>query len=347
MKIRDLKYLLAYLVPLSCYFALEYLSFWSFSTLILSFVLIPVFEILTKPNPTNLDLKTEQQKKHNRFFDVLLYLNIPIVYFLIYKTIVVLMAGVGFVTAIGIILNLGIVFSSAGINVAHELGHREKWYNKLCAAVLLAPSFYGHFTIEHNYGHHKWVGTPKDPVTAKYNQSIYSFIVTAVTGVYTAAWKLSFTQLERKGLPRFHYTNELIWITCFQILLFSSYFYIGGWFILAALAGAAIIGFSLLECIDYVEHYGLQRKKLPTGRYERVTELHSWNSDHEIGRIFLYELTRHADHHANAKRKYQTLRHLNKSPELPYGYPASILMALVPPLWFREMNSRVKSFNSQ
>jgi alkane 1-monooxygenase len=152
--------------------------------------------------------------------------------------------------------------------------------------------------------------------------------------------------MKRAGKPRFHYSNELIWITLAQLILFSIFFWIGGLMTLLFCLGVAVVSFSLLECIDYVEHYGLQRKKLPSGKYERVNFMHSWNSDHEVGRIFLYELTRHTDHHMNATRKYQVLRHMDESPQLPYGYPASILMALVPPIWFKVMNPKVKAYNS-
>lgn len=346
MKIRDLKYLLAYLIPISAYLALELQSYWSFSTVILAFVFIPILEFVSKPNPQNASKEVEDARNMNRFFDFLLYLNIPIIYFLTYKSIVTIEAGVSSVTYLGLLLNLGIVLGTAGINVGHEIGHRKGMLNKIAAALLLSPSFYGHFTIEHNYGHHKWVATPDDPVTAKYNQSIYAFIVSAVIGVYTSAWKIAFRGLQRKGLSKWSLRNELIWITLFQLLLFASFFVVGQWQGLVFCVLAAIASFSLLETIDYVEHYGLQRKRLSSGKYEQVSELHSWNSDHEIGRIFLYELTRHTDHHMNAARKFQTLRHMEGSPQLPFGYPSSIILALIPPIWFKTMNPRLKALQS-
>ncbi len=346
MKIRDLKYLLAYLIPISAFIALVFQSFWSYSTVILAFLILPLIELSTRPDPVNHDINVEQQRRVNRFFDWLLYLNIPIIYLLIIMTARAVYQGTDLLTTIGLTLNLGIVLSTAGINVAHEIGHRKGIGNKIAASLLLIPSLYGHFTIEHNNGHHKWVATPDDPVTAKYNQSIYSFIFTAVYGVYMSAWKIAFRSMERQGLPKFHYKNELIWISIAQVILLGIYHFAGGWMLLLIGICAAVVSFCLLETIDYVEHYGLQRKLLPSGKYERVSERHSWNSDHEMGRIFLYELTRHTDHHMHANRKYQTLRHMDGSPQLPYGYPASILMALVPPIWFKTMNPRVKAYNS-
>nr|WP_262914111.1 alkane 1-monooxygenase [Portibacter lacus] len=265
---------------------------------------------------------------------------------MIFKTVAIIQTDISWVTQLGLLLNLGIVMATAGINVAHEIGHRPGIWNKIASGLLLIPSLYGHFTIEHNNGHHKWVATPDDPVTAKYGQSIYSYWGTAVSGVFTKAWEISFTQMKRAGKPRFHYSNELIWMMLAQLVLFTSYYLIGGLHVFLFCLVAAVISFSLLECIDYVEHYGLQRKKLKSGKYERVNERHSWNSDHELGRIFLYELTRHTDHHLNANRKYQILRNIESSPQLPYGYPGSILLALVPPMWFKVMNPKVKAYNS-
>lgn len=345
MKIQDLKYLLAYLIPVSAFIALEWQSFWSYSAMILGFGIIPIVELILKPNPKNDTPELELQKSKSLFFDILLYLNIPIVYFLIYKTIFTVLSGVETWEGVGMFLNLGLVLATSGINVAHEIGHRPGKVNKILAASLLIPSLYGHFTTEHNHWHHKYVATPDDPATAKYNQSFYQFLFSAVIGVYRNAWTLAFKDMERKGKPKWHYSNEMLWITFFQILLFTSYYMIGGPWILLFCFGTAVMSFSLLESIDYVEHYGLERKKLPSGKYERVNEKHSWNSDHELGRIFLYELTRHTDHHMNAVRKYQVLRHKEDSPQLPFGYPGSIILALFPPLWFKIMNPRIKALS--
>lgn len=346
MKIRDLKYLLAYLIPFSAYIALKLLGYWSFTTVILAFVFIPLLEFMMTPDPINLSQQREQKINVNVLFDWLLYLNILIVYFLIFKTIFTIQGDLRWFEVLGLLLNLGIVLGTAGINVAHEIGHRPGWFNRMAAGALLIPSLYGHFTIEHNVGHHKWVATPEDPVTAKFGQSIYHYWGSAVKGVYLKAWEIVFTKMKREGKSKFHYTNELIWITLAQIVLFTIFYWIGGVLTLLFCLGAAFVSFSLLESIDYVEHYCLQRKLLASGKYERVNHKHSWNSDHEVGRIFLYELTRHTDHHMNATRKYQVLRHMQDSPQLPFGYPASILMALVPPIWFRVMNPKVKAYNS-
>lgn len=346
MKIRDLKYLLAYLIPFSAFLALELRSVWSFSTVILAFLIIPVFELIFKPNPNLISSELQRDKSANVFFESILYLNIPILFILIFRTFTIIQLDITNIETLGLFMNVGIVMATTGINVAHEIGHRKGKLNKICAALLLIPSLYGHFTLEHNYGHHKWVATPEDPVSAELNQNLYAFIYSAVIGVFKNSWRISFRMQEKKGLSLWHFSNELIWISLAQIFLFSLIFYFGNFFSLIFFIGAAIFSFSLLESIDYIEHYGLRRKLLSSGKYEIVNEKHSWNSEHEIGRIFLYELTRHTDHHISSIRKYQNLRNLRNSPQLPFGYPSAILVALLPPLWFSIMNPLVKSYNN-
>ncbi|MDX1943436.1 MAG: fatty acid desaturase, partial [Saprospiraceae bacterium] len=162
---------------------------------------------------------------------------------------------------------------------------------------------------------------------------------------YLNAWELEAERLKKLGKPVFTWSNEMLRFQIIQItylvVIGLSY---GSWMIGYAVA-IAIFGFLMLECVNYIEHYGLRRELLPNGRYEHVTPRHSWNSDHELGRIFLYELTRHSDHHYKATRKYQVLRHLDESPQLPLGYPASIIASLLPPLWFGIMNRRARQFN--
>ena len=133
----------------------------------------------------------------------------------------------------------------------------------------------------------------------------------------------------------------MIWSHFVQIIFLITVYYFSGWIGFIALIGAAIMGMLVLEAVNYIEHYGLFRQVLPSGRYELINESHSWNSDHELGRIVLFELVRHSDHHYQTMRKYQTLRHLDKSPQLPFGYPMSIVIALLPPLWFRLMNPKL------
>jgi alkane 1-monooxygenase len=229
---------------------------------------------------------------------------------------------------------------ACGINVAHELGHRKSKFYQFCAKLLLLPNHYLHFFIEHNRGHHKNIATDKDPASAKLNESLYQFWVRSSIFSYLHAWKLEDKRLNQKW---FSLQNEMIQYTIVTVLYISFlWVYLpNNLAIIIMLMG--VVGFLLLETINYIEHYGLRRKIMPNGRYERVKPIHSWNSNHYLGRIMLYELTRHSDHHYLANKEYQILEHHENSPQLPLGYPTSMLLALLPPLWFKVINPRIPS----
>ncbi|MEL6123072.1 MAG: alkane 1-monooxygenase, partial [Bacteroidota bacterium] len=197
---------------------------------------------------------------------------------------------------------------------------------------------YMHFNIEHNRGHHKWVSTPHDPASSRYGESVYRFWLRTVSGSFISACRIERDDAKRHGYAVWSLKNKMVLFIIIQLgyLLFVGVVF--GWAIVPLAIGMAVAGFTLLEVVNYIEHYGLTRQKLASGRYEPVQPHHSWNSDHYFGRILLYELTRHSDHHYKSSRKYQVLRHLDESPQMPLGYPASMLMSLLPPLWFSVMH---------
>ena len=229
-----------------------------------------------------------------------------------------------------------------GINVGHELGHRKSIIARTCSKILYLPSQYMHFYIEHNFGHHINVATPEDPATARYKQTLYSFWVTSVIRTYISAWKIQLRLLRVSKKSFLSIKNDMIFYTLFQLLFIAMIYYYFGLYITLLSILMSVISFLFLETINYVEHYGLLRKKESNGRYERVKPNHSWNSNHTIGRIVLYELTRHSDHHFKSSKKYQVLESLDDCPHLPYGYPTSILLSLIPPIWFSIMNPLVR-----
>lgn len=342
MQARDLKYLLAYLTPLSCFISLYFPGWFSFTTLIFLFILIPILEQFSPGNEENYTPKEESKRITIRFFDVLLYLNLPVLYGLVWYYFHLLTAtSLTTVEMIGNTLAIGIIIGGIGINVAHEIGHRPQWYNQWISRALLLPALYMHFNIEHNKGHHKWVATPEDPATSRKGENFYSFLWRSVTQSFLSAWKIEHKEQKRVGNPPFSFSNKMIQFMIIQVgyLSLVTFFFGINAFLVALLI--AFIGFSLLEAVNYIEHYGLVREQLPSGKYAPVAACHSWNSNHTIGRILLYELTRHSDHHYKATRKYQVLRHFDESPQLPHGYPASILLATIPPLWFRNMDRRL------
>ncbi len=343
--LRDAKYLLAYIIPLSIFPALYYAGWMTFLPIVIGFVGIPLLDSLVKGTATNFNETEEAVKLKNRFFDVLLYLNVPILYAMLACFFYMLTQGIYEIyELIGLTVSVGLILGTTGINVAHELGHRTTAFEKFLAKALLLPSLYLHFVIEHNRGHHKNVATDLDPASSRLNESVYAFWWRSVTGGYVSAWKLENERLRKIGAPVLSLKNEMIRFQIIQIAYLAAVGLIFSWAIVPFAIYAAIGGFLMLESVNYIEHYGLRRRQKASGRYENVQPIHSWNSDHEIGRIMLYELTRHSDHHFKATRKYQVLRRFEESPQLPHGYPASILLSLVPPLWFKIMNERAMKF---
>lgn len=337
-----LKYLLAYSLPLSAVLALQWQGWWSWATVILAFGIFPLLDALIPASVANYPQNEEISRLSNRFYDILLYICAPICFILVYFYFQAIQTG-GLATYewLGLTCSIGVVLGALGINVAHELGHRANKWEQFLAKAGLLPVFYQHFFIEHNRGHHKHVSTDKDPATARMNEWVYAFFFRSIIGQYISAWRLEKERLSKKSLPTFTWQNEMIRFTIYQTLYLGTVVGIFGWNMLPYALAIALIGVLLLETINYIEHYGLRRKMGHSGRPERVQPMHSWNSDHEMGRIVLFELTRHSDHHYLASRKYQILRHMEESPQLPTGYPGSMLMALVPPLWFYVMNKRL------
>jgi len=340
---KDAKYLIAYLAPLAALFGIYTGGHWSFAGVYVGFVLIPLLELITPAPRTNPEPSTERERSNRKFFDWLLYLNLPLLYILIaYYFHTLQTKALQTYEIVGMTCSVGLIVGTIGINVAHELGHRARRSEQLMAKALLLTALYTHFFIEHNRGHHKHVATDKDPASARFGESIYAFWLRSVTGSYRNAWRLESKRLQRQGLPFWSWRNEMIRFQVYQVLYLALVGLIFGWQMIGYALAIAVFGFLLLESVNYIEHYGLRRKEIAPGRYEKVQPWHSWNSNHEMGRIFLYELTRHSDHHYKASRKYQILRHFDESPQLPFGYPTSIVISLIPPLWFALMNGRVK-----
>ncbi|NBC07897.1 MAG: alkane 1-monooxygenase [Bacteroidetes bacterium] len=338
---KDAKYLIAYLLPLAAYWSVYEGGVWSFGAIYLGFVVIPLVELFVRRSPENHPPEKETERVKAPFFDYLLYLNVPLVYGLVvYYLFTLQQGGLATYEVVGMTCSVGLILGTAGINVAHELGHRASWHERLMAKALLLPELYTHFIIEHNLGHHKHVATPEDPASAREGELVYAFWFRSVTGGYLNAWKLERERLQRQGKAVLSWHNEMVRFTLLQIAYLAAIGWVFGWALVPYAIAIAVFGFLMLESVNYIEHYGLQRQRTSSGRYERVGPQHSWNSDHELGRIFLYELTRHSDHHFKASRKYQILRHQEQSPQLPTGYPGSILLSLVPPLWFSIMRGK-------
>ncbi|MEP2936548.1 MAG: alkane 1-monooxygenase [Gilvibacter sp.] len=338
----DLKYLASYSIPVTVCIGLFLRGPWAYLTPLFAFAFVPFLEIVMPLDTNNLSKDQLQSKAANRFFNILLYINLPIVYGLIGYFLWSLSSANNTTSElIGLTFSVGIALGSNGINVAHELGHRTLAWERLLGKILLAPALYMHFYIEHNYGHHLHAATKEDPASAKYKQSLYSFWVTSITRQYASAWKIQNRLRKQEGYGLLNAKNDMFWYVVFQLGYLATVYVLFGPQGLLIAAIVALVSILLLEAINYIEHYGLSRGKTKSGRYERVSEIHSWNSNHVLGRVMLYELTRHSDHHYRASKKYQLLDCHESSPQMPFGYPTSMVLSLVPPLWFSIMNKRI------
>ena len=339
---KDLKYLFAYTVPLAAYISIQSSGTWTYSLVFYAFLIVPVLDLITGESTNNLPKEEASKKNIGWIFDLMLYLNLPLVFGLLFLAFHnVNSQEYSLFEYVGISLSTGIMLATNGINVAHELGHRKAYINRFVSKCLYMPCLYMHFYIEHNFGHHLNVATPEDGATARYNQTVYAFWFSSVTRQYISAWRLQLHLLQRQNKSFVSIKNDMLWYHLIQPAYLAMVFLLFSWdaMLFAGLVG--VIAFLFLECINYIEHYGLQRSKTASGRYERGQPHHSWNSNFHIGRITLYELTRHSDHHFKSNKKYQTLDSHKKSPNLPNGYPASILLSFFPPIWFRIMNPLV------
>ena len=333
---------MAYTLPLTAALGLWLGGPWAWLTLAYAFGLVPLLEWLRPPAPAVAGAPAVTEARRHAFFDGLLYLNVPLQYALLAGFLYALNTrGFSAAEITGALVSVGICCGALGINVAHELGHRTRGWEQRLAQALLLSTWYPHFFIEHNRGHHRHVATPHDPVTARLHEGFWLFLPRAVRGEYRSAWALEAGRLRQQGQGFWSVGNQMLQFQVAQALLAALVGARFGWAGLLAWLGAAAVGYVLFQLVNYVEHYGLLRRQTAPGRYERVQPHHSWNSEHPLGRILLYELTRHSDHHYQAARPYHTLRHQPASPQMPTGYPGMMLLAAVPPLWFRVMNKRV------
>ncbi len=325
-----LRYLLALLLPASIYTGLLANGFWSFAALGFAFGVVPVLESVLPTFAANLSEAQRAERLRQPWYDVLVVAQIPLhlgAIALFVHVVPADRANGDLVSLAGHITAMGVSCGSLAINIAHELGHRPNAAYQRLAQGLLVTTLYGQFFIDHNLGHHKNVATPEDASTARYGEVLYAFWLRSMLGVWRTAWRL------KPRLMAVLFGAEVIYLVGIYILAPTA---------LLPLVLAAIMGILLLETVNYIEHYGLLRQKVSALRYENAQPAHSWNSNHPLGRFMLFELTRHSDHHAHPHKPYPVLDHYDEAPQMPAGYPAMMVLAALPPLWFRVMNPRLK-----
>jgi alkane 1-monooxygenase len=303
------------------------------------FGFVPLAELFTKASTANPDAEAEATRRDSPWFDRLLYAVVPLQLAVVGSLLVqVAWGGLTPVEVLGAIATASLGCGAYGINVAHELGHRSAPRERLLAKVLLLSSLYMHFFIEHNRGHHARVATPEDPASARHGEWVQAFWVRSIVGGWRSAWRLERERLERKGRPVLSWDNEMLRFQVIQLVTLGAILAVFGPLATLAFMAAALGGALQLETVNYIEHYGLSRARQETGRYERVRPEHSWNTNLPLGRALLFDLTRHADHHAHPARPYAVLRHFDEALQLPTGYPGMMVLAQLPPLYLRVMD---------
>jgi alkane 1-monooxygenase len=315
--------------------------FWWTGPLLL-YVVIPALDVVFGGDRGNPPEEVVAWLERDRYYRWVTYLFLPLqaVALVVGCWLIARHGGLGIIDRIGIAVTMGSI-NGVAINTSHELGHKKQHRERWLARFALAPTFYGHFFIEHNRGHHVRVATPDDPASSRLGETFWEFLPRTVVGSVRSAWGLEQARLRRMGRATVSPRNDLLSAWAMLVVLWGALIAAFGVALLPYLAVQAVFGFALLEAVNYLEHYGLVRQQLPNGRWERVSPRHSWNNNNTVTNLFLYHLQRHSDHHANPTRRYQALRHFEESPQLPSGYATMIVLCYFPPLWRRVMDHRV------
>ena len=318
-------------------------GWWTLFTPLFVFGLVPLLELVLPADGGNLRGDEETARRSALLPQVLLLSTVPLQIAIVLTLLWQVSSGAitGWAT-VGAVATTMITCGAYGINAAHELGHRTGKGDRLAAQVLLFTTLYMHFYIEHNRGHHARVATEEDPASARTGQTVYAFWMQSLVGSYRSAWALEDKRLRKHPRPRWTWDNQMVRFTAVQgagiALAFALFGPLAGVCWLVASLGGALT----LETVNYIEHYGLAREKKGNGRYERVQPHHSWNANHPLGRLLLFELTRHSDHHAHPARPYVALRHFQDVPQLPTGYTGMMVLALCPPLFLKVMDRQLE-----
>ncbi len=307
-------------------------------------VVVPTIDLVAGLDRSNPPDDMIEALEKDRYYRWITYLFLPIQYAgFVGAFWLMTHADLSVVDRVGIAISIGCI-GGIGINTAHELGHKKESHERWLSKIALAQSFYGHFYIEHNRGHHVRVATPEDPASARVGESFYAFWPRTVGGSLRSAWNLEKRRIARRRQHPWRLSNDVLNAWLMSAVLWAALVAWLGVGIAPYLVVQAVVGFSLLEVVNYMEHYGMLRQKVGVGereRYERVDPSHSWNSNNIATNVLLYHLQRHSDHHANPTRRYQSLRDFEESPVLPTGYAGMIVLAAVPPVWRRVMDPRV------
>ena len=340
--------------PYALGFLLPPLLVWSTGTggalrwlpVLVLFAGIALCDAVTPPNPASWSSTDIEQFDQRPEFRVMTWLWVPV-------HVALLLWAVSAAASLhgaawwALAIATGAIGGAVGITYAHELLHRTSRWERALADVLLAGVSYPHFAVAHVYGHHRHVATPLDTATARLGEGLYPFLVRSVLGGAREAWRIENDRLTRHGHSGWHVSNRCWRYAATLLLVYGEGWMLHGWRGVGFLAVQSLLAIALLETINYIEHYGLLRREERAGRYEPCSVQHSWDSSHRVSNWLLINLARHADHHLTASRRYPALASQPLAPQLPAGYGAMLLLAMVPPLWRRVMDPRVRQVRAR
>ena len=313
---------------------------WSVSPFIWVFILVPIIDLVL-PYLSKQDVDLKENILHN--FSILIIL--PCILFLIvFGLIVVSDSSISLLVAAALGAAVGMSGGSIGITTAHELIHRQNRYMRGIGVLLLVLCCYGHFRIEHVYGHHKHVATKEDPATARKGENFYFYFIRCVINSVISSWNIEKNILDKKNINTLSLQNRMLHYFVLEIIFLFIAFFIAGINGLVFVIFHSFVSITLLELVNYIQHYGLERK-MQNGKYERFTDHHSWNSRHISANWSTFNLGLHAEHHQSASKHYPLLSQEEKVIEMPANYSIMLIMALIPPLWFFVMNRKLASLN--
>lgn len=321
---------------------LQHSQEWLLATpLLIAYVFIPLFDWLLGTDTSNPPEEIVPQLEEDRYYRRLTWCSVPLHFVTLVLVAWFVASHQLSLPAFLLMATITGLFSGLGINTAHELGHKKTRLEQNLAKWALAVPAYGHFCVEHNRGHHRYVATPEDPASARMGESIYRFMLREIPGGWRRAWLAEAERLERKGQPACCRQNVILQSYAISLVLQGGLLLVFGWMMIPFLLIHNVFAWFQLTSANYIEHYGLLRQRNANGSYERCQPHHSWNANYIFSNVVLFQLERHSDHHAHSHRRYQSLRHFEDIPQLPNGYFGCYLLAYFPWLWYRVMDPRL------
>ena len=339
-------WLLSVLFPLQPFMAitLHYktgVEAWFLLPFLINFVLYPIIDWLIGEDTNNPPEEVVMQLDQDHYYRRLTYAIVPLHFVSLTGSVWYATAATLSWWAFLLLATFAGFTAGLAINTAHELGHKNSKIEKLLAKIALAVPGYGHFTIEHNRGHHKYVSTFEDPASARMGESIYKFALREIPGAFKGAWGIEKQRLKSRGKSVWHSNNAILQSYALTAAMTVAFTWLFGWLALPFLLIHNLCAYWQLTSANYIEHYGLLRLGDETGKLERCEPRHSWNSNHTFSNLVLFHLERHSDHHTHPLRRYQSLRHFENLPQLPNGYFGMYVLAYIPWLWFKVMDQRL------